>query len=116
MAAVLGHGACFNSDTLDFGEISSILASKLTDDDIASILVSIDAKNTLKVLKLIGCDNISGAGLEPLRGSSVLEQIDLSTSIYTFGLATSADLFSANFPWRFALSEDAVVDILDSIK
>ncbi|KAL7448558.1 hypothetical protein ACHAWC_000725 [Mediolabrus comicus] len=115
MAAALGHGACFNSDTLNFGEISSILTSKLTDDDITGILLSIDAVNTLKVLKLIGCDNISGVGLEPLRGSSVLEQIDLSTSLSTLGVATSADLFSSNFPWRFALSEDTIVPILDSI-
>ena len=115
MAAALSRPACFTSDILDFGEISSIHASKLTDDDIAGILLSIDAVNTLKVLKIIGCDNISGVGLVPLRGSSVLQQIDLSTTDEASGMATNADFFSPNFPWCFALSQDAVVPILDSI-
>ena len=116
MAAVLFRPACFNSDILDFGEIDEEFASKLTDDDIAGILASIDAKDTpLKVLKLIGCDNISGIGLEPLRGSSTIEQIDLSTTDQASSMATNADFFSPNFPWCFALSEDAIVPILDSI-
>ena len=80
MAAALSREACFNSDKLDFGEIDKEFASKLTDDDMADILLSIDAVNTLKTLKIIGCVEISGVGLEPLRGSSVLQQLDLSTS------------------------------------
>ncbi|KAL7551161.1 LOW QUALITY PROTEIN: hypothetical protein ACHAWF_018295 [Thalassiosira exigua] len=63
---------------LDFGEVEEGLASKLTDDDICGVLMAIDAVNNVKRLKLAGCVNIFGKGLEPLRNSIVLEQIDLS--------------------------------------
>ena len=63
---------------LDFVEIEKSLARELTDDDIGSILACIDARQTLKKLKLTGCVNIIGHGLESLRGSISLEQIDLS--------------------------------------
>ena len=65
-------------DILDFGEIEIKLASKLSDDDIEKVLLCIDAVNSVKKLKLANCVNITGAGLEPLRGSLVIEQIDLS--------------------------------------
>jgi hypothetical protein len=65
-------------DTLDFGEIEMELAVKLTDNHIQLVLVSCDAANNLKKLKLTNCIHITGAGLEPLRGSSVIEQMDLS--------------------------------------
>eukprot|EP00984_Skeletonema_dohrnii_P026281 scaffold15599_cov129-Skeletonema_dohrnii-CCMP3373.AAC.5 len=114
MASALSRSACFESDTLDFSDIGRDLASELTDSDISSILVSIDAVNTLKVLKLIGCTNITGVGLDPLRGSTILEQIDMSTS--EKGAAMNGeDLFSPNFPWGISLSEDDVIPILDSI-
>ena len=73
MAAALSRSACFDSDTLDFSDIGRDLASKLTDSDMSSILdlESIDAPNRLKVLKIIGCKNISGVGLEPIRGSTI---------------------------------------------
>jgi len=66
-------------DTLDFEDIEKELANKLTDNDISAILKSINAQDVLKKLKLCGCINIEGHGLSPLRGSVVLEQIDLST-------------------------------------
>ena len=57
-------------DVLDFGDIESdCLAEKLSDDDLHSILMHIDAVNKLKKLKLTGCVNITGDGLTPLRGS-----------------------------------------------
>ena len=65
-------------DTLDFEDIEKELANKLTDDDIYSILISINAHDVLKRLKLCGCTNIEGHGLNPLRESVVLELIDLS--------------------------------------
>ena len=65
-------------DKLDFGDIEKFLAEKLTDDDVHSILLSINAKTTLKILKLTGCINITGTGLGPLRDSVVVRQIDLS--------------------------------------
>lgn len=65
-------------ETLDFGEVEKDLASKLSDDDVSSILQHIDAVNNLKRLRITNCINISGSGLEPLRGSTIIEQIDLS--------------------------------------
>ena len=69
-------GAYGERHTLDFGEIEETLASKVTDDHVRDILICIDAINNLKVLKLIGCINIQGHGLNPLRGSLVLECIE----------------------------------------
>jgi len=63
---------------LDFGEIEKELAIKLNDDDIEKVLLCIDAVNSVKRLKLTNCIHIAGAGLEPLRGSIIIEQIDLS--------------------------------------
>ncbi|KAL9190388.1 hypothetical protein ACHAXT_007599 [Thalassiosira profunda] len=60
---------------LDFGCIEQSLAANLTDDDIRNVLTCIADK--LQVLKLTGCTNINGCGLEPLRGSLILKQIDL---------------------------------------
>eukprot|EP00984_Skeletonema_dohrnii_P034038 scaffold32814_cov144-Skeletonema_dohrnii-CCMP3373.AAC.2 len=65
-------------DTLDFQDIEKELAAKLTDDDIEKVLMCIDAVNNVKRLKLTNCVNITGVGLEPLRGSLIIEQIDLS--------------------------------------
>ena len=65
-------------DILDFEDIDKELANKLTDDDFNALLKSISARDVLKRLKLCGCINITGIGLNPLRGSVVLEQIDLS--------------------------------------
>ncbi len=114
MASALSRSACFDSDTLDFGDIDRDLAPKLTDSDMSSILVSIDAINRLKVLRIIGCTNISGVGLEPIRGSTVLERMDLSTSSVAT-IVSDDDPLSSNFPWSFTLSEEAVIPILDSI-
>ena len=64
--------------SLDFENVEKILANKLTDDDIGALLTCINAKDTVRVLILAGCVNITGTGLEPLRGASALEQLDLS--------------------------------------
>ena len=63
---------------LDFGDIEKDLVAKLSDDDIRDVLLSIDAVNNLKRLRLTNCINISGVGLEPLRGSTIIRKIDLS--------------------------------------
>jgi len=65
-------------DALDFGDIEKDLATKLTDDDINAVLTYIDAVNNIKKLRLTNCINITGVGLEPLRGSMIIQQIDLS--------------------------------------
>eukprot|EP00956_Cyclotella_meneghiniana_P045688 scaffold380430_cov76-Cyclotella_meneghiniana.AAC.6 len=63
---------------LDLGDVDAQLASRLTDDHLKCILVNIDAKKNLKVLKLTHCTGITGSGLEPLRDSCSMELIDLS--------------------------------------
>ncbi|KAK1745670.1 hypothetical protein QTG54_003594 [Skeletonema marinoi] len=64
-------------EVLDFVDIPLSLASRLSDDDLGAILVCIDAKHKLKQLKLTHCTNVVGHGLEPLRGSTVVEKLDL---------------------------------------
>jgi len=91
-------------ESLDFGNIENILAGKLTDDDVCGILSCINAK--LKTLKLTGCVNITGSGLEPLRGSLVLQQIDLSLVGQHKCPVIEPDP---------SISEAAVLPILDSI-
>jgi len=100
----------YNWDFVDFEDIGKYLAAKLTDDDIGGVLVCIDAVSTIKKLKLKGCVTITGHGLEPLRGSVVLEQLDLSLvgSGGTWG--ESPILFPAPY-----ISDEAVIPILDSI-
>jgi len=67
-----------NKLSLDFEDVEKSLAKKLTDADIGAVLTCTNAKDSLRILKLAGCVNIVGSGLEPLRGSKVLEEIDLS--------------------------------------
>ena len=62
-------------DILDFEDVEKELANKLT--DVHALLKSINARDVLKRLKLCGCVNITGKGLNPLQGSVVLEQIDI---------------------------------------
>ena len=93
-------------DTLDFEDVNKELASKLTDDDIYAILKSVSAYDVLKRLKLCGCINITGIGLNPLRGSVVLEQIDISL------VGKHEETKIKPYP---KISQDAVVPILDSI-
>ncbi len=68
----------YNRDTLDFADVETDLASRLSDYDVHAVLIIIDAANRLKTLRLSHCTNITGSCLEPLRGSLVLEKIDLS--------------------------------------
>lgn len=66
---------------LNFGEVEGSLAERLTDDDLVGTLacaIHAAGDSRLRVLKLAGCLNVSGDGLEPLRGSSSLEVLDLS--------------------------------------
>jgi len=64
---------------LDFIDLDSQLCGALSDDDMYAMLLCIDAPNNLKILKLSdGPRNIIGHGLDPLRKSNVIEQIDLS--------------------------------------
>ena len=93
-------------ETLDFADIEKSLAEKLNDKDISDILTAIGARNNIKCLKITGCVNILGGGLNPLRGSTVLEQIDLSC----VGQYETPYLDPAP-----SISQQEVVPILDSI-
>ena len=75
--AILGDGARWT--TLDFGDVEDDgLAGRLSDDNVSGLLTCIDSFDRLRTLKLTGCVGITGSGLEPLRGSTSLVQIDLS--------------------------------------
>ena len=65
-------------ESLDFMDIEKGCRTRLTDGELGGLLVCTNAVNTLKSLKLTHCFGITSAGLEPLRGSTVLERIDLS--------------------------------------
>ena len=94
-------------EQLDFATfIGRDTASRLTDVDISDILLSINAVNSLKVLKLTNCLGITGSGLEPLRGSAVLEVLDLSL-VGTFE--------SPILEVKAKISTKFVLPILDSI-
>ncbi len=93
-------------DVLDFGDIEKELAVKLNDDHVRNALLSIDAVNNLKTLRLTNLLNITGIGLEPLRGSTMIEKIDLSL----VGNNVSPDLRPAP-----PISCTDVLPILDSI-
>ncbi|KAL7539472.1 hypothetical protein ACHAWF_006413 [Thalassiosira exigua] len=104
--------------SLDFGEIEpecyhNRYAAALTDEDVRSILLCINAKCTLSRLKLDGCVGIKGHGLEPLRGSTVLDVFDTSMS-------GSTRVFDPENPERTikkspVLSRTVVLPILGSI-
>jgi len=93
-------------EVLDFEDIDRNLASKLMDHDLRAILLCIDSVNKLEKLMLAGCVNITGRGLEPLRGSVILKQIDLSL----VGRHESPHMESEPI-----ISEDAILPILSSI-
>ncbi len=93
-------------DTLDFGEIEKNLAARLSDDDLSSVLMHIDAVHNVNKLKLTNCINFTGAGLRPLRGSTIIEQIDLSLV---------GDGENPRLNPEPPISCDAVLPILDSI-
>jgi len=65
-------------EVIDFLDIEKSLRDRLTDDDLACILACVDAARNLKKLKLTHCIQVTGLGLEPIRRSVVLEQLDLS--------------------------------------
>ena len=95
------------TDILDFGKISKELVVQLSDDGIKTILLYVDAVNTVKRLKLANCINITGHGLEPLRGSTMIVQIDLSLD--------GDDENPRSLDPEPPISCNAVLPILDSI-
>jgi len=95
-----------NWNILDFSDIEKSLAAKLSDDDIAKILRYFNVHSKLTVLKLAGCVNITGSGLNMLRSSFAIQQIDLSlVGKHEAPLIEPEPL----------LSQDAMLPILDGI-
>ena len=99
-------------ESLDFGELNTegevwpTIGMRLNDNDISGILACINAKENLKTLKIKGCINIKGWGLQLLSGSVMVREIDLAQKIYS---QDPGDFDSDQ------LSEDVVLPILDSI-
>eukprot|EP00984_Skeletonema_dohrnii_P039080 scaffold43055_cov178-Skeletonema_dohrnii-CCMP3373.AAC.3 len=49
----------------------------INDDQLSAFLRNINAVENTRVLSLVGCPSLTGRGIEPLTGSTVLEDIDL---------------------------------------
>ena len=101
-------------EVIDFGWMNQYAGStpghaqkRLDDVDLRAILICIDAHNNLKSLNLTGCITISGKGLEPLCGSTVLQRIDMSL--------VSGNYESNNHGAENMLSEADVLPVLNSI-
>lgn len=74
---------------IDFAQLEKSLALKLTNDDIFAVLSCVDAVNNLEKLNLSGCINVTGNGLEPLRGSVVMKLITFACT--TCGVGGEVD-------------------------
>ncbi|KAL7523977.1 hypothetical protein ACHAWF_000769 [Thalassiosira exigua] len=98
-------------ETLDFADIERSLAERLDDDDLCALLVCIGAARKLKRLKLTRCTGLTGTGLQPLCGSTVLEQIDLSL----VGQYEHPKAMAEGLGGSILISVEACVPILDSI-
>lgn len=63
--------------TIDFSTVDAERRKKITDRTIDALLCSVYAREVTTNLNLFGCEGITGVGLQSLRGSKVLEGIDL---------------------------------------
>ena len=104
--AVLASTECWG---LDFAEISEY-AGDPSDEDLRTLLLNIDAKNTLKTLNIGRCYKIVGHGLEPLRESTVLERLVLPTLMEKISLRDRPFLETT-----LPLSIEVVIPIVYSI-
>lgn len=62
-------------------DLNMRLKDKLRDDDIMALLLAVDAHSSLRSLTLTGLRFVTGSGLTPIRGSTVIEKIDLDNEI-----------------------------------
>ena len=93
-------------DTVDFGDIESSLAARLSDDDIESIFVSLlrcELDHRVRSVIFTGCTGIKGKCIRPLRYFANLLQVDLSLVGRNSGTCET-DVCS--------LEQDAVVETL----
>jgi len=79
---------CFNHTRMNLNTVNPNKYIKhkldLDDIDLKAVLICIDARNNVKSLRLNECFDITGRGLEPLAGSSVIEKIDLSLVVLNY--------------------------------
>lgn len=83
---------------------------RIDDDQLRALLTNIDARSNAVSLSLVGCTNVNGSGLEPLRGSVVMEDIDLRV---LGSLPLSGEMGRMRGP--SGLREDVVADVLRSM-
>ena len=83
---------------------------RITDEQLRTFLMNIDARDNTRVLSLAGCASVNGTGLDPLRGSTVMEDIDLRV---LGTLPHSGE--SGKMCGPSGLSENCVAGILDSM-
>ncbi|KAL9185970.1 hypothetical protein ACHAXT_005208 [Thalassiosira profunda] len=102
---VPGFGSKYSS-RVSFADTDKTLAAKLSDDDIGSILSLVGSTSKIEVVELTHCIGMHGYGLEPLRCSLHLRQLDLS-------LVGRKE--SPNLNPEPAILEQAVLPILESI-
>lgn len=62
---------------IDFAEVSPTKSRQLSDRSLEAFLTAVNAREVTESLSLMGCTAIQGSGLEPLRRSQCLEQVDL---------------------------------------
>jgi hypothetical protein len=84
--------------------------NRITDEQLRAFLLNIDAGRNTRVLSVAGCPNIKGTGLEPLYGSTVMEDIDLRVLGSLPLLGESGKIRGPS-----GLSEDYVAEILRSM-
>ncbi|KAL9189575.1 hypothetical protein ACHAXT_009250 [Thalassiosira profunda] len=102
--AVLGRRGAVTE--LDFMDVGRDCCKRLSDGDVGAVLECLAARDNLRFLQLTHCVGITGSGLEPLRGSTLLKQIDLSL--------VEQHESPAIGPVPL-IAESAVVPILDSV-
>ena len=62
---------------IDFGRLEKAVKERLTDKSLEALLSKVNAGKVTTDLILYGCTGVTGTGIKPLRGSTVLESIDL---------------------------------------
>ncbi|KAL9190136.1 hypothetical protein ACHAXT_007347 [Thalassiosira profunda] len=102
-------------EEMDFVDVDKALAKKLTDDDVAGLLSCIDAATQLRSLKLTGCVNITGRGLQPLAHSTALQRLDLSLKRQCERPSRSKYARKASAVLKGNLSKAAVIPVLESL-
>ena len=74
---------------------------RLTDAHLATLLTRVKAKDILQELHLGGCKEIRGHGLAPIRGSQVLETINLMGTCATKNLTPFLWILQTLVPFKF---------------